>query len=458
MLSFNILVILLLLIAISLLVYIAFFKKYDYATQIKDNSLNSLAGAYTDCTQYTSQSGCTKSKLNCIWDKKSSSCSSNDSGGGDSGGGDSGGGDSGGGDSGGGDSGGGDSGGGDSGGGDSGGGGDDIPPPSGNINIFGLDGQPKNWILMVKLGSGGNNCSLSGKAFSCNFLYADSSSPSLQMVNSFTADSKNSKNPAYQLYQLSRNNKWVSWNDGGSKSCNGASGYAHDKGIIVYNNNEGIYCQHSNPNWGFFDTDFLDGGGSTPGIQTELAQHMLFIKLATPSDISNIVNLMNQANVCLLGGSINGFNPCVNSGSCSSSYLQKTINGITIVAKPKGSKGDDVWSYLKSNYCGNSNMDVGTYCSPICPLGNGQSKNSVNGIVDIKNSHAGSSFFNTTCNLKFDSFSANHSKIGVCVSSNSDVVIIGGNNHSTESQGPRGGLFVILKNKNLASDFRCLFA
>ena len=47
--------------------------------------------------------------------------------------------------------------------------------------------------------------------------------------------------------------------------------------------------------------------------------------------------------------------------------------------------------------------------------------------------------------------------MGVCDSTQSDVVIIGGNNHSVDSQGPRGGLFVVIKNKTLADTFRCLF-
>ena len=309
---------------------------------------------------------------------------------------------------------------------------------------------------MLKLGSGGNNCSKNGSVYSCKFLYADSDNPSLQMVNSFTVDSSNVKNPAYQLYQLAQKNSWVSWNDQGGSSCNGASGYAHDKGIIVYNNNEGIYCQHSNPNWGFFDSNFTSGNGKTPGIQTELAQHLLFVKLATSNDISNMVSLMNQANVCLLGGSIKGFIPCVKSGSCSSDYLQKSINGLSIIAKPKGQKGDDVWGYLNKQYCDSNGMNLGTYCSPKCPLGNGESINSINNIKDVHNEHSGGSFLNTNCKLSFDNFSANHSKIGVCL--NNNTVIVGGNNHSTESQGARGGLFVVLKSNQLAEDFKCLFA
>jgi hypothetical protein len=38
-----------------------------------------------------------------------------------------------------------------------------------------------------------------------------------------------------------------------------------------------------------------------------------------------------------------------------------------------------------------------------------------------------------------------------------DIVVIGGNNHSTESQGPRGGLFVLINSAELSSSLRCLF-
>ena len=329
----------------------------------------------------------------------------------------------------------------------------------GPININGLDGTPKDWIFMLKLGTGGANCTVNNGAYSCHFLYADNENPTLKLVTELTVDAADPKNPVYQYYQLCQNNSFVTWNDQGSaKSCAGVSGYAHDKGGIVYNSQEGIYCQSSNPNWGFFDQGFLNAGTANhPGIQTNLAQHFLFVKLNNQTDITNMVALMNQANVCIMAGHIDGFNTCIVSGKCPSDYLSKSVGSVTVIAKPKGVSGDDAWGELNKMQCSTAGMHVLSFCTPACPLGNGQPTTSINGIVDVQNDHHTSgSVLNTTCSgLTFDKFALNHSKIGTCDSNNK--IIVGGNNHSTGSQGPRGGLFVVIDNQELSAGLKCLF-
>ena len=324
------------------------------------------------------------------------------------------------------------------------------------ININGLDGKPKKWILMVKLGSGGKNCK-GTSAYSCHFLYADNENQNLKHVTEFYVDSENSKNPAYQLYQLCINNNFVSWNDGGGKSCSGTSGWAHDKGIVAYNNTQGVYCQHSNPNWGNFNTGFTDSGeAGHSGLETSLAQHMLFVKLSSKDDIDNIVSLMNQANVCLLDGSIDGFEACIKSKNCPDGYLTKQIGGLTMIAKPKGEKGDDAWSELSNMQCNSDGMQVWSFCTPHCPLGNDGSLEPINNIRDVSNDpYNEKSDLNTNCGMDFSEFGSNHCKIGTCDANNK--VIIGGNNHSTPSQGPRGGIFVVIDSVKLSEDFKCLF-
>ena len=331
--------------------------------------------------------------------------------------------------------------------------------PLREIDINGLDGKPKQWILMVKLGSGGTNCENDDDGrYSCNFLYADNENQSIKYVTEFYVDSENSKNPAYQLYQLSKNNKFVSWNDGGSKSCSGASGWAHDKGILAFDKGktQGVYCQHSNPNWGNFNTGFTaSGDAGNSGLQTSLAQHMLFVKLSTKDDIDNIVSLMNQANVCILDGSIDGYNPCVRSKTCIDEYLTKEIGGLTMIAKPKGERGDDAWSQVNINECEDEGMQVWSFCVPGCPLGNDGSRDPINQIRDVTNDNSIGSDLKTTCGMDFSEFHSNHSKIGTCDTNNK--VIIGGNNHSTPSQGSRGGIFVVIDSSKLSEDFKCLF-
>lgn len=226
---------------------------------------------------------------------------------------------------------------------------------------------------------------------------------------------------------MCKENKFVSWNDGGGKSCVGKEGYAHDKGIIAYNDNSGIYCQHSNPFWGFFKKGFLESGTAKhAGIQTNLAQHFLFIKLPDKTSINNMVTLMNNSNVCHLDGAIDGFEPCIKSDdSDCESYITKKINGLSIISKPKGVIGDDVWSNMdKMNYK-ESGMHVWSFCSPPCQLGRGKSKDSINNIIDVNNNpyNIKSLLNNDSCDVKFDEFKSNHAKIVVCYQN--DAVIIG---------------------------------
>ena len=334
---------------------------------------------------------------------------------------------------------------------------------SSTMSINGLDGKPKKWIFMLKLGRGGDNCTGEDSVYSCNFLYADDENPSIQYVTKFQVDSEISENPVYQFYTLCTKNKFVTWNDQGSiDSCSGASGWAHDKGGIVYNSSKtkGVYLQSSNPNWGFFDKGFLESGdASHPGIQTYLAQHFFFLQLDSETDIDNLVSLMNLANVCIMAGSIPGFAPCLKDKTCSDEYKSLPVNGLTMVAKSVGTPGDDVWGYLNKNICGDSGITVLSFCSPKCPAGNSESQSKINGVTDVLNTHHKDSddwsVLNLDCDLKFSAFHSNHSKIGVC--DHHYKVIVGGNNHSTGSQGPRGGLFVVIDDQSLARDLQCLF-
>ena len=320
-----------------------------------------------------------------------------------------------------------------------------------------------DWILMLKMGAGGDNCTKNNDgSYSCNYLYATSSNPNLVYKTNFTVDSTNSANPAYQFYQLTQQfpNNYVTWNDQGSvKSCDGETGGAHDKGGLVVNDNmsKGVYLQSSNPFWGFFSDGFLKSGSAKhPGIQTQLMQHLLFVNLKTSNDVQNMISAMNYANLCVVEGKINGFQGC--NSSCPQVPTLKLENvvlssGIKIYAKGRGERGNDIWGELNKELCNGSGMKVYTYCTPKCP--HSSDKTPINNITDVMNSHYGHSVLNTDCGLDFDEFHTNHSKMGIC--NNNNNVVIGGNNHSVDTQGPRGGLFVVINDSNLHQSLDCLF-
>lgn len=401
--------------------------------------------SYTDCKQYKSESGCDNSKLGCTW--SNGSCSDTHS-----------------------------------------------PPAPVPTNtppappVPGSGSKPSawmgnnDWVLQIKLGTDTEkkNCTSKDGAYSCHYLYATSSDPNLTLVTDHTVDETDEHNPAYQFYLSTKdsNNKFVSWNDQGSDSCDGASGAAHDKGSVVYaqDMSDGVYLQSSNPQWGFWDRGFLnscddpngsclhDGGKPIhPGIQTNLAQHLLFVKIPSAAGLKSLASLMTNANLCATVGSLPGFTPCKSGCPTDKDYMEAQVGAVSIIAKPRGKRGDDVWAHLNQTECSNGGISVLSYCSPICPQQSGTA--SIGGVTDVLNAHHPSSgsgkwsALNTDClsGNEFDQFHSNHSKMGVCNSTGSDVVIIGGNNHSVDSQGPRGGLFVVIKNKTLADTFRCLF-
>ena len=368
--------------------------------------INSLERMYSDCTDYKSVSGCNKSKLGCSWDSSGSKCLK--SGGSGTGGtGTSG------------------TGTGGSGTGGSGTGGSGAGPTAWM--------KDNDWVLQIKLGTGGNNCTESNGAYSCHYLYASSTEPALKLITDHRVDEENTANPAYQFYLSAKegNNKFVSWNDQGStKSCVATSGAAHDKGSVVYElgsdgkPSNGVYLQSSNPFWGFWDQGFLSSCDDAPcvksgdkplhpGIQTDLAQHLLFVKVPTATDMASLAKLMSNANLCAIEGSLPGFEPCYSSCPVGKDYMESQVGAVSIIAKPRGERGDDVWSHLNKTVCNDQDISVLSYCSPPCP---DKSKKAVPGVTDVINTHHGKSLMNTDClqGEEFDPFHMNHSKMGVC--------------------------------------------
>lgn len=382
---------------------------------------------------------------------------------------------------------------------------------SSSMQLVGQNNSKPDWILLVKMGSGGDNCVRKDSAFTqCKVLYTDSTiAESKGMINvDFKIDDAKSTNPLYQMFSLCQQNDWVAWNDGQVKNCDGPSGYAHDKGILTWNGDatEGIYLQHSCPELGFWSTGFMySGGGSqkNTGAQTSEAQHFLFVQLRSNVDLGSIVKLASRANVCPMDSSksVNCKTPtstCTWGGfkfaaeaktkNTPQDYLTEKIDDLTLFAKPHlkvctgvkkdkvcvaGVKGSpcsldnayknpdcDVWNYVRQNYCAaNEQMEVWSFCQPDCPRGHlGKDKSSLNDIIDRVNvwNLNDDPAFNLCgeCGVEFAPFKENHCKIGVCMKSN--VLVVGGNNHSVNSQSPRGGIFVVIKSPKLANQWRCL--
>ena len=144
------------------------------------------------------------------------------------------------------------------------------------LTPIGIDGTPKDWVFLIKLGKGGDNCekknsspppsssptsattgttalpSLGYEDYECGVLYADSDNQTLQSIPGTIHDPSG---PLYQTWSrgaLNPDNAYTIWNDqsGPTKVPPFGNGIAaHDKGFLLYNNISGILGQHSCPNW-----------------------------------------------------------------------------------------------------------------------------------------------------------------------------------------------------------------
>tara|TARA_Y100000389_G_scaffold204751_1_gene259378 strand:- start:2496 stop:3602 length:1107 start_codon:yes stop_codon:yes gene_type:complete len=337
-----------------------------------------------------------------------------------------------------------------------------------------------DWILILKLGPGGDNCTANAKVYSCKYLTATASNPTFTLSSDKIDTSTDSSAYKFVTAYADKDNQSMMWNDQGEKGINCGSQphiSAHEKGGIVLNKEKtnGVWMESSSPHWGFHK-GFTEGmGGKNPGIKTDFMQHILLVRLKSKDDVKNMLDVMGNSNLCIQNGSIDGFTPWTTKTTKTGNPTVKPLSsGLTIVGKADGDETTDIWNWLRTQYC-NNGMTSLSYCSPICPKGAGQSKDAVSNITDLMNMRElayekvangkktctsndcknAKSVLSTSCGLKFDPFSVNHSKIGICTGNN--VVIVGGNNHSIQSQGPRGGMFAVIKNDTLSKQLKCLF-
>ena len=204
-----------------------------------------------------------------------------------------------------------------------------------------------------------------------------------------------------------------------------------------------------------------------PGVQTDLAQHLLFVNIPSSTDLKTLATLMTNANLCAFQGSLPGFTPCRSNCTAHNTddgYMKEQVGKVQIISKPRGNRGDDVWKYLNNKECGNGGINVISFqatkeddsgVTDVCP-----SEKSTCYTTHGMEANRTGSFLNTDClsGTEFDAFGKNHSKMGVCDDKGSDVVLIGGNNHAPSTQGPRGGMFVLINSQPLANSLKCMFS
>ena len=363
------------------------------------------------------------------------------------------------------------------------------------VHLFGLDGMPKSWVFVLKMGVARTNCVKfihgTHTGYRCNYFYADSDAPRLVMVSNPLIDDETG--PLYRTWMqcTTPSNGYMSWNDENATIHAGGSNpgpiSAHSKGFIVYDEAGGVYCNHSCPNWPYNGRDagsFTSASWdeSAPGLYTSLSQHFMLISMdaATMDGMAPVIQsvspdiyiadsgLVSSATMPLMTAFIANVNnkyhnvvrdKCIvpkqsrgtpaNPPTLAQSVRYDILVGgtpVTIYGK-SGCANYDYYKYLADQGVCDGHMTVWTFCSPPCIL-------DAEGVTQFNSKPVASS---TCIDAAANNWTTNHSKLTVCDSPMSDSIIAAGWNHAP-SQLARGSIFVNFHAKEIADQLRCMFA
>lgn len=379
------------------------------------------------------------------------------------------------------------------------------------IQVIGMDGKPKEWVFILKTGKDTTklNCESIkspagiGNPVNCKYFYADNKNPSLRVADENIV-SKNGS--LYYTWSQCMNPGagYINWNDESYNiKAGGASGGdpAHDKGWIIYDNNGGVFCNHSCPAWPYHDADAIPNDdawmslgahdshhpekGKNPGTISDLAQHFFMasmdassidgmakiIETAAPNFVLAIPSEKPNNNVQLLNKLSDSVNDARDSGknwtnssmglkckvpefsegnpqnppdiaqfSTYNVHLGKTP--LTIYGK-SGCWKQNPWSKIKELDC-EDNITLYTFCIPKC-FGTAGGGPAAEGVNEYTGLGKGSEF------EEIGDWKKNHSKIGYC----GDNIFAGGWNNAS-SQLKRGSIFISFNNKFLSDSLRLL--
>ena len=139
-----------------------------------------------------------------------------------------------------------------------------------DLSPLGIDGQKKDWVLLIKLGNGGNNCkqrqgeqqgknqnqnqnqNYQGEDYECGQLYADSTNQTLRHIPNTVHDPNGPLYKSWSQGALDPSVAYQVWNDQSGKANVPPLGpgiSAHDKGFLLFNNESGLLCTHTCPHW-----------------------------------------------------------------------------------------------------------------------------------------------------------------------------------------------------------------
>ena len=353
------------------------------------------------------------------------------------------------------------------------------------LSPIGVDGLPKDWVFIIKLGKGGDNCekllpteasSLSNtnigyEDYECGMLYADANNQTLRYIPGTIHDTTG---PLYKTWSQGALDKAVAyqvWNDqsGPTKIPSFGSGIAaHDKGFLLYNNESGVLGQHTCPNWlysysnnfrspeTFYNTSRPGGDAST------YSQTFLLVSLKNRTDINAVRQMIARENARLfyldVGTTNRNLFPTyhepiqpISTASPSAVPIHRMFESSLFVYTKHRSEHYDYWEYFTTTFCSaQSKSQVWTYVE--CGAGILKSTH----ITDYNCYEPEANRYGQGFQFGKSNWYPNHMKVGYCLSDDDPIVAIAGWNHK-KTQLVRGSLFVVLRSKELHDSFKRLF-
>lgn len=348
-----------------------------------------------------------------------------------------------------------------------------VAPTSSNpLTPIGVDGLPKDWVFLIKLGKGGDNCkqvqspTSHYEDFECGMLYADAQNQTLRQIAGTVHDPTG---PLYRTWSQGALDPQVAyqvWNDQSGPTDlpplgNGIS--AHDKGFLMFNNDSGILCQHTCPHWLYSSSNHFRSAATfynhnhPGGDATTYSQTFLLIALKSLTDVNAIRKMIARENAHLFFADFGTVNkklfPVFTEPNQPVSRTAPAVpihdlfgSSVSLFAKHRN-EHYDYWAYYTDTFCPASKSQVWTYVE--CGPGILKSAN----VIDY-NCNSRANRYGQGSRFGKSNWYPNHMKVGYCLAE--EVVGIAGWNHKA-SQLLRGSLFAVIRSKQLHDSFSKLF-
>ena len=355
----------------------------------------------------------------------------------------------------------------------------DLSPnelPTTDLSPIGIDGKSKDWVFLIKLGKGGNNCkkikgkknfddnNFKGEDYECGILYADSANQTLRHISGTIHDLNL---PLYQSWRnaLDPSVAYQVWNDQSGRSNVPPLGpgiSAHDKGFLLFNNNSGLLCTHTCPHWLYSSSNrFRDAATfyntSDPGGDASTySQTFLLVALKNRTDVNIVRKMIARENAHVFYSNFGKVNKdffpdyLEPNQPISTQFptppLHVMFDSSVILFTKQRNEHYDYWNFFTETFCKEKSM-VWTYV--LCASGILTSTNITN-----YNCYARNDRYGQGSEFGVSNWYPNHMKVGYCIEN--QVVSVAGWNHK-KSQLLRGSMFVVIRSKQLHESFSRLF-